>query len=190
MAQAKFQGIDETIYCLRGFEACLSARAVQQKLLRKVAAVQAVMEIQFRQRERRQRGEQPAAAGNDNRNHPHNNYHHHQHNYHHDARKLQTEYYRVTAPARNQAIERAALDAREVREAQAQDQQEEAAATASAAFTVSAGASSSTADDMLALKNEFDRLLAINAVGGPLHPTLRSATSGPLRLCKTVPNTA
>lgn len=89
-AQSKFQRMKEDIFCLRGFEACLSHRAVQQRLLRKVAALQAVLETQFDQKRRGI----------------------------HDPKSIQAHYRKVTAPARKSARERAALDAAEVEEEQ------------------------------------------------------------------------
>ena len=140
-AQAKFHNIDERIFCLRGFEAYFSPRAVQQKLLRKVAAAQTVMELQFQLRRQ----------GRD------------------DLRKMRLEYYRVTAPARKLALKRAALDAAEVKLAD----------NLEAHFDD---------DDASILQNKMDRLLAIKSAR--VQPILRSPTSGPLRLRKTVPNTA
>lgn len=89
-AQSRFQRMKEDIFCLRGFEACLSHRAVQQRLLRKVAALQAVLEPQFDQKRRGV----------------------------HDPKAIQTHYRKVTAPSRKCARERAALDAAEVEEDQ------------------------------------------------------------------------
>ena len=86
LAQSKFQRIDDDVFCIRGFEACLSARAVQQKLLRKVAGMQAVLDTQYHLR---RRGKS-------------------------DARRIQTEYCKATTLARHQALARAALDAHEV----------------------------------------------------------------------------
>jgi hypothetical protein len=137
--------MEEDIFCLRGFEAFLSIRAVQQKLLRRVAGIQAVLDSQYRQR----------LQGNQATDYA--------------RRIIQVEYCKVTTPSRNQALERAALDAREVLEDQPPS-----------AVTVTAPDTS--------LKHQFDRLMHIKA--GSLQPTLRSVTSGPLQLRKTVPNTA
>lgn len=78
----------EAIFCLRGFEACVSAKAVQQRLLRRVAALQAVIDTQFVQK---QQG-------------------------FYDPRRIQADYHRATGPDRRQALKRAALDAVEVAE--------------------------------------------------------------------------
>ena len=141
-AQARFERIQEDIFCLRGFEACLSARAVQQRLLRKVAALQAVLETQAVLRQ--QGVDYPG--------------------------RLQAEYHRVTTRARNQALQRAALDAAEVVEYHSDDNEEDS-------------------DEVASLKSQIDRLLHIKAGSVP-QTSLRSASSGPLRLRKTVPNTA
>ena len=86
-AQARFLNIDDNIFCLRGFEAYLSVRAIQQKLVRRVAASQVVMEIQHHQRRQ----------GRD------------------DPREIRLEYHRTTASARKLALKRAVLDANEVK---------------------------------------------------------------------------
>jgi len=147
-------------------------------LLRRLAAVQTVMEIQFHQKRR--------------------------HNGHCDPRRIQGDYYHVTTPSRTQALDRAALDAREVLDADSQPQQLPTTTSSSSSSMPMVGIgcvpginsksslpsrrTTVANSDMVAIKNEFDRLMVLNA--GPAHPTLRSATSGPLRLRKTVPNTA
>ncbi|CAB9528342.1 expressed unknown protein [Seminavis robusta] len=146
-AQSKFQRMEEDIFCLRGFEACLSVRAVNQKWLHRVSAVQSVLETQYHQRTQGV----------------------------YDPKRIQSRYCKVTVPCRNQALERAALDAREVQkqqlEAANQQQQQQRDNT-----------------EAESLKHQFDRLLKIKS--GPVQPSLRSATSGPLQLRKTVPSTA
>ena len=83
-----------------------------------------------------------------------------------DPRRIQAEYHRVTSPARHQALQRAALDA-----AEAKDQDEE-----------------ESSPEIDSLKHQIDRLMHIKS--GSVQTSLRSASSGPLRLRKTVPNTA
>lgn len=87
--QAQFHVVDESLFCLRGFEACLTVRAIQQKLVRRVNATQIVMETQRCQR--RQGREDPS--------------------------ELQLAYHRTTGVARKLALKRAAVDANEVKEA-------------------------------------------------------------------------
>ena len=88
-AQAQFHSIDDGVFCLRGFEACLTVRAIQQKLVHRVQASQLVMEIQHNQR-------------NQGRE---------------DPSELRLEYHRTTDVARKLALKRATLDAIEVKKA-------------------------------------------------------------------------
>jgi hypothetical protein len=137
--QASFQGIDEDQYCLRGFEAFLSPRAVQQKTMRRLSAIETVLNLQMRQQ--RKGVQRP--------------------------KKMQTEYYRVTASSRIQAQERAILDALEAERCNNDaDMQEESKPS----------------------RSEFNSVLLKVECSGSLVPSLRSG--GPLRLCKTVPSSA
>jgi hypothetical protein len=112
-------------------------------MLRRVAGIQAVLDNQYQQR---------GLLGNQAADYT--------------RRIIQAEYCKVTTPSRNQALERAALDAKEVSE-----EQRSSTATVRAPET--------------SLKHTLDRLVHMTA-----GPTLRSAISGPLQLRRTVSNTA
>ena len=136
--QASFQGIDEDQYCLRGFEAFLSARAVQQKTMKRLSAIETVLNLQMRQQRKGV----------------------------HHPKKIQTEYYRVTACSRIQAQERAILDAVEAERCNNDAKMQEEGKP----------------------RSDFNSALLKVESSGSLVPSLRSG--GPLRLCKTVPSSA
>lgn len=159
LAKAQCRKVDEQVFCLRGLEAYLSARAVQQKVLRKWAAAQTIMELQFQQRQLSGDAEQVDRVVVDNQ------------------RKLQSEYRRVTAPARKLALKRAALDAAEVKQQQATD--------ASGSLHHGDGGGD---DDISMLRSKMERLIETKA--SHVQPILRPLSSGPLRLRKTVPTSA
>jgi hypothetical protein len=156
-AQSRFEPIQEDVFCIRGLEACLSSSAVQQKVVRKVAALQSVLETQY-------------ALRREGIVDPH---------------KIREEYYEATSLARNQALERAVMDAREVKEhgrhAPPQEIQQEAQKVKAT--------NKVACNEAESLRTQIDRIMQIKTLSVP-QTSLRSATSGPLRLRKTVPTTA